>query len=568
MDDAPRLHLRKSGDPSDTFMKESILIDPSDNLGVALRTLAPGEIITLGEHRVEISMTIPPKHKFTLREMAVGDRARMYGVTVGIATQTIPSGGLVTTSNLKHDADGFSRTRKGSFVWEAPDVSIWQGRSFDGFYRKDGSVGTANHWIVIPMVFCETRNVNAIRAAFERALGYEKTTHYQQLTSRLVATYRAGGDSDALREVTCDPLNDSAIARVFPNLDGIQFLTHTMGCGGTRDDANALCGLLAGYITHPNVAGATVLSLGCENAQLEILEEAIRLRSPHFDKPLLTYRQQSFADEKTLLETAIKDTFLGLIEANKATRQPASLDRLCIGVECGGSDGFSGISANPTLGALSDQVVSLGGRVILSEFPELCGVEQELVDRCVSDEVAARFTELISAYAARARAVGSDFSQNPSPGNIRDGLITDAIKSAGAAKKGGSSPVVEALDYPEVATKAGLTLLCTPGGDVESTTAMAGAHATVILFTTGLGTPTGNPICPVVKVSTNTELAERLPDLIDFDTGAIIRGTAGIDELAHHLLDLVIEVASGRVLTKAQILGQEDFQPWKRGVSL
>lgn len=550
------------------LMKESILIDPSDNLGVALRSLEPGEIISLGEHRVEITATIPPKQKFTLHDMAVGDRARMYGVTVGIATQPIPSGGLVSTANLKHDADSFSGNRSGKLVWEAPDVSSWQGRHFDGFHRKDGLVGTANHWIVIPMVFCETRNVNAIRAAFERALGYEKTTHYQQLASQLVETYRAGGDTGALLDITCDQLTESAASRVFPNLDGIQFLTHSLGCGGTRDDANALCGLLAGYITHPNVAGATILSLGCENAQLEILEEAIRARSPHFDKPFLTYRQQSYTDEKTLLETAIKDTFLGLIEANKATRSPAPLEKLCVGVECGGSDGFSGISANPTLGSLSDRIVTLGGRVILSEFPELCGVEQELVDRCVSDEVAARFTELTSAYAERARAVGSDYSQNPSPGNIRDGLITDAIKSAGAAKKGGSSPVVDAIDYPGIATKPGLTLLCTPGGDVESTTAMAGAHANVILFTTGLGTPTGNPICPVIKVSTNTELAEKLPDLIDFDTGSIIRGEGGIDALGSRLLDLVIEVASGRVRTKAQILGQEDFQPWKRGVSL
>jgi altronate hydrolase len=341
-----------------------------------------------------------------------------------------------------------------------------------------------------------------------------------------------------------------------------------MGCGGTRNDAASLCGLLAGYITHPNVAGATVLSLGCENAQLDLLEAAIRERSPSFDKPLLTYRQQSYPDEKTLLETAIKETFLGLIEANKAERQPAPLAKLCIGVECGGSDGFSGISANPAVGALSDRVVALGGSVVLSEFPELCGVEQELIDRCVSDEVAARFTELTSAYAARAKAVGSDFSQNPSPGNIRDGLITDAIKSAGAAKKGGSSPVVETLDYPEIVRKPGLHLLCTPGGDAECTTALAGSHANLILFTTGLGTPMGNPICPVVKISTSSELARRLPDLIDFDTGPIIRGESSIEATGEALLDFVIEVASGRLQTKAQQLGQSDFQPWKRDVSL
>ena len=549
-------------------MNPALLIDPRDNLGVALRTLEAGETVTFGDRPVLLSETIPAKHKFTLAAMGPGDRAKMYGVTVGVVTKPIPPGGLVSTGNLKHEADGFSRKRSGSFSWTPPDVSRWRSKTFDGYHRADGSVGTANHWVVIPMVFCENRNVNAIRTAFERALGYERTPHYQRLALQLADAYRSGASPEALRAVSCETLEETSASRIFPNLDGIQFLTHTLGCGGTRDDATALCGLLAGYITHPNVAGATVLSLGCENAQLEILEAAIRERSPDLGKPLLTFRQQSFPDEKTLLETAIKETFIALVGANDARRQPAPLDKLCIGVECGGSDGFSGISANPTLGALSDRIVALGGRVILSEFPELCGVEQELVDRCVSDEVATRFSALTSAYAERARAVGSDFSQNPSPGNIRDGLITDAIKSAGAAKKGGTSPVVDALDYPEKVTQPGLSLLCSPGGDVESTTAMAGSHANVILFTTGLGTPTGNPVCPVVKVSTNTELAERLPDLIDFDTGPIIRGEASIDDLAEDLLGLVIEVASGRAQTRAQHLGQADFQPWKRGVSL
>ncbi|MDF1738129.1 MAG: UxaA family hydrolase [Verrucomicrobiales bacterium] len=549
-------------------MKSALLIDPVDNLGVALKTLSPGDTIELAEHTVTISEEIPPKQKFTLADFAVGARATLFGVTVGIATEAIPAGGLIRTSNLKHDADGFGRERKSEQSWTAPEVAGFKERTFDGYHRSDGSVGTANHWLVIPMVFCENRNVNAIRAAFERSLGYEKTSHYEQLAANLVDALKNGSSAEDLASLTCEELTATPANPVFPNIDGIKFLTHSLGCGGTRDDANALCGLLAGYITHPNVAGATVLSLGCENAQLEILHQEIAKRSPDFNKPLLTFTQQQHPDEKNLLETAIKETFIELTKANAVTREPAGLEHLCIGVECGGSDGFSGISANPTLGALSDRLVALGGKVILSEFPELCGVEQELVDRCVSDEVAKRFVELTSAYADRARAVGSDFSQNPSPGNIKDGLITDAIKSAGAAKKGGTSPVVEALDYPERATLPGLTLLCTPGGDVESTTAMAGAHANVIIFTTGLGTPTGNPVCPVIKVSTSTELAEKLPDLIDFDTGSIIRGEKTIDELAVKMLEQVIEVASGRIKTKAQILGQDDFQPWKRGVSL
>jgi altronate hydrolase len=239
-----------------------------------------------------------------------------------------------------------------------------------------------------------------------------------------------------------------------------------------------------------------------------------------------------------------------------------------MGVECGGSDGFSGLSANPAIGHAADLLVALGGTVLLSEFPELCGVEQELINRCVTPDVADRFVQIMRNYAAQAEAVGSGFDMNPSPGNIRDGLITDAIKSAGAAKKGGTSPVTAVLGYPEYATEKGLNLLCTPGNDVESTTGMAGAGANVMLFSTGLGTPTGNPITPVLKISTNTDLATRMPDLIDLDSGPIIRGEKTIEQVGEDILELVIEVASGAYTPKAVELGQNDFIPWKRGVSL
>ena len=557
-----------ASDPISLPMTPALLIDPRDNLVVALRDLSPGEAVEVAGEEVTIVEAITAKHKFPLHDLQRGDRATMYGVTVGVAKEAIKAGALTHMGNLAHEADSFSDSGRVAMTWTPPQVGHWQNQTFNGYHRSDGQVGTANHWLVIPMVFCETRNVNAIRAAFESTLGYAKTTHYERLAASLVSAHREGASTEELKAIELEASPVPGGDRVFPNIDGIQFLTHSLGCGGTRDDAEALCGLLAGYITHPNVAGATVLSLGCENAQLEILEAAIQDRDPGFSKPFFTFRQQAFPDERSLLDTAIKETFAGLREADKAERKPAPLSKLCLGVECGGSDGFSGISANPALGAVSDRLVALGGRVILSEFPELCGVEQELVNRCVTDAVAKRFVQLTSAYADRARAVGSDFSQNPSPGNIKDGLITDAIKSAGAAKKGGTSPIVAALDYPEIATEPGLNLLCTPGGDVESTTAMAGAHANLIVFTTGLGTPTGNPVCPVLKVSSNTELAERLPDLIDFDSGAIIRGEKSVDELAEAMLEQLVRIASGEEMTKAQILGQNDFQPWKRGVSL
>jgi altronate hydrolase len=316
------------------------------------------------------------------------------------------------------------------------------------------------------------------------------------------------------------------------------------------------------------VAGITVLSLGCQHAQVSILQDEIKKRNPSFDKPLLIFEQQKWGSEYKMLSQAMRKTFLGLMEANKMKRRPAPLSKLTVGVKCGGSDGFSGISANPAVGHFSDLLVALGGNKVLADFPELCGVEQEMIDRSVSDEVGERFSKLMKEYAKRATAVGSDLSMNPSPGNIRDGLVTDAIKSAGAARKGGSSPVVGALGYPEYATESGLNLLCTPGNDVEATTGMAAAGCSVQLFTTGLGTPTGNPVSAMVKIATNEALARRMPDIIDINAGTIITGNKTVEEVGEEIMEYVIHLASGEFDTKALQLGQVDFIPWKRGISL
>jgi altronate hydrolase len=301
---------------------------------------------------------------------------------------------------------------------------------------------------------------------------------------------------------------------------------------------------------------------------VEILLEKLKGFNKNFDKPLIILEQQKEGTEQELLKKAIYKTFVALTQVNDLQRTPAPLSKLVVGLECGGSDGFSGISANPAIGHTSDLIAALGGTTILSEFPELCGVEQELIDRCVSQPVADRFVELMRLYSKAAEAVGSGFDMNPSPGNIKDGLITDAIKSAGAAKKGGTSPITDVLDYGEYVSRPGLNLLCTPGNDVESTTAMAGSGANIILFTTGLGTPTGNPITPVVKVSSNTKLAQRMPDIIDVDSGSVISGEKTIEDVGEQILEFIIDVASGRKKTKAMELDQDDFIPWKRGVSL
>ncbi|MBV4359471.1 UxaA family hydrolase [Pinibacter aurantiacus] len=550
-------------------MKQRVLkVHPDDNVLVALTDLKKGEQIDYNGNSYTLHDDVAAKHKFLTEDLNPGDSIHMYGVLVGKAQQPLQKGSLISIGNVKHAASDFT-TGDRKTNWVKPDVSKYANRTFNGYHRNDGSVGTGNYWLVIPMVFCENRNLEVLQQALVEDLGYGRNATYQHQAKQLIDLYKAGKSvEDILQADISADYTKSNNKRLFENVTGVKFLTHDGGCGGTRDDSDALCALLAGYITHPNVAGATIMSLGCQHAQVDILKEEIKKRVPNFDKPLFVLEQQKIGKESDFISEAIKQTFAGLILANKNERKPAPLSKLCIGLECGGSDGFSGISANPAIGYTSDLLVALGGSVILSEFPELCGVEQNLSDRCVTVDIADRFSHLMRTYDSRAKAVGSGFDMNPSPGNIKDGLITDAIKSAGAAKKGGTSPVVDVLDYPEKVSKPGLNLLCTPGNDVESTTAEVASGATVVLFTTGLGTPTGNPITPVAKLASNTKLYNKMRDIIDINTGTIIEGEETIQQAGERILEYVIGIASGEIEVAAVRHGQDDFIPWKRGVSL
>nr|WP_067294270.1 altronate dehydratase family protein [Marinobacterium profundum] len=547
-----------------TLTRRTLKVHPADDLIVALTDLPAGEPISLDGSILLLREAIRAKHKFTARDFAQGERLTMYGVTVGTAVAPIAAGSLVNVENLHHSSSTYGEGN-GDYQWQAPDVEAWKSRTFDGFVRADGQVGTANYWLVVPLVFCQNRNIETLRDALQDALGYSSESHYRQLAWDLASEYRQPG---AWAPVIERSETFAVNSRPFPQVDGVKFITHTAGCGGTREDALTLCRLLAGYIHHPNVAGATVLSLGCQNAQVSLLQEELAKLDPAGRTPVQYFEQQEYGSENTMMQAAIRQTFEGLAVANRCQREPVPLSGLTIGVECGGSDGFSGLSANPLIGQVADRIVALGGRAILGEFPELCGVEQDILDRCTDDDLRQRFKGLMQSYERHAQAVGASFDMNPSPGNIRDGLITDAMKSAGAARKGGTAPVADVLDYPQVATKPGLNLLCTPGNDVESTTALAGAGANLILFSTGMGTPTGNPVVPVLKVSSNSETARRMADIIDFDAGAIISGQEDMAVLAEQLLQLCSDTGSGKYISKAQRLGQDDFIPWKRGVSL
>lgn len=536
------------------MQKNVLKVHPSDNVIVALVDLEKGTTVTLdGQDYITVT-AVKAKHKMAALDFQEGDPIYMYGVLVGKANYFIKKGEVLTTQNVSHQSAKVTQ-KTATIGWTPPVVDQWKDRTFMGYHREDGQVGTANVWLFFPLVFCENKNIEKLKEVFE-VLVPKKKDHFKSLLEKLVS---GNGSSTSTPDVDTKP--------VFDNIE-VKFITHQGGCGGIRQDSESLARLLSGYVNNPNVAGATVLSLGCQNLQIELFKNTLKSINPHFNKEVLIYEQQKMGTVEVMLETIIKDSYEAIKRANQIERKPAPLSKLRIGLECGGSDGFSGISANPALGHVSDVLVALGGTSILSEFPELCGVEQELVNRCVSEEKAHKFLSLMQAYEQSVVDAGSGFDMNPSPGNIKDGLITDAMKSAGAAKKGGTSPVTDVLDYGEYVSTPGLNLLNTPGNDVESTTAMVGSGATMVLFTTGLGTPTGNPIAPVIKVSSNSDLAQRMQDIIDIDTGSVINGSKTIEEVGDRIMEYIIAVASGTIQCKARVLQQDDFIPWKRGVSL
>ena len=546
---------------------KTLKIHPKDNVIVALTDLKKDEIIYPS---LKLKNNVKAKHKFSIENLSIGDSVFMYGVIVGKAKKRILKGEQITPFNTIHETEDYKIPKTVSKKkWYPPNLDDISKKTFLGYHREDGKVGTENNWLIIPLVFCQNRNIEKIKKNMIKSLGYSNLDDEDYNLNELIKKYKKGdSEEDILKTKLIQNSYKNKTNPLFPNVDGIHFLTHDGGCGGSKSDSVTLCNLLAGYINNPNVAGATILSLGCQHAQISLMKGAINKICPKSKKPIYFLEQQKSRSESEYIAEAIKKTFVGLIKVNKIERSPAPLSKLTIGLECGGSDGFSGISANPTLGHVSDLIIGLGGSAILSEFPELNGVEQELINRCKNLDKAKKFARLMTNYNSKATELGSGFYANPSPGNIKDGLITDAIKSAGAAKKGGTSPIVDVLDYTEQLKIDGLNLLCTPGNDVESTTGLAGSGANIILFTTGLGTPTGNPAVPVLKISTNSELSKKMNDIIDFDTGSIIEGKKSVEECSKELLNFIVSVASGEKEVKARRLGQNEFIPWKRGISL
>src|SRR6266404_2978425 len=302
-------------------------LDPRDNALVALTDLRKGETASFAGSDYVLLSDVPAKHKFVTEDLPAGGDVIMYGVLVGRTAEPLRRGDLLSTRNLRHAAAAFHNRDAGP-RWSPPDVSRWREKTFLGYQRADGQVGSRNYWIVLPLVFCENRNLAVLKQAFEEELGFAAPQIYHRQVAEMVRLYREGKSQD-LRDFSFTENKPAAsAARVFRNVDGIKFLMHEGGCGGTREDSANLCALLAGYIHHPNVAGATVLSLGCQHAQVAILQEQIKRRDANFAKPILVFEQQKSASEAAMISQAIRDTFLGLVEADKAQRRPAPLSHL------------------------------------------------------------------------------------------------------------------------------------------------------------------------------------------------------------------------------------------------
>ncbi|MGM9548329.1 MAG: UxaA family hydrolase [Faecousia sp.] len=490
-------------------MPDFIHIHPSDNVAVALKPIPAGTVFD----GITAQMDIPQGHKMALSALAENDQVIKYGFSIGHATAPIAPGEWVHTHNMKTNLSGeVAYTYHPNLNYPAPRKSP----TFLGYRRKDGKVGIRNEIWIIPTVGC----VNDVAKALVR--------QNQDL--------------------------------VQGSIDGLYTFTHPFGCSQTGADHAQTRKLLAALTRHPNAGAVLVLSLGCEN----LTHEQFVAELGDFDEnrvKFLTCQQveDEFEAGRTLLEQCA--AFAG-----QFAREEIPASELVVGMKCGGSDGLSGITANPTVGRFSDMLVSMGGSTVLTEVPEMFGAEGFLMDRCVNEEVFHKAVDMINGFKNYFLRHNEVVYENPSPGNKAGGITTLEDKSCGCVQKGGSAPIMDVIGYGDAVTTKGLNMLYGPGNDLVSATALTAAGAHMVLFTTGRGTPFGAP-APTMKISTNTPLAMKKSGWIDFNAGVVADGTRTLDEAAADLMALVLEVASG-VQTRAEQKGFREISIFKDGVVL
>lgn len=482
-------------------------VDPRDDVATALRDIPAGAVIG----RLTVRTDIPKGHKVALHELAVGEVVRKYGFPIGRATAATAAGDHVHSHNL---ATGLAGEQAYSFQAAAPrPAPVADGRTFQGYRRADGRVGTRNEIWILVTVGCVAN------------------------TARRIA--------------------ETANRQFAGRVDGVHAFTHPFGCSQLGDDLDATRRMLAALAQHPNAGGVLILGLGCESNQLDALLAGVADQSR-----VRAFTAQDGGDEFG----AGLDAIEALVAiAERDVRVPCPVSDLVVGLKCGGSDGFSGLTANPLVGHIADTVAAAGGTPILTEIPEIFGAEHLLLDRAVSREAFEGAAALVNGFKSYFIEQGQPVSENPSPGNIAGGITTLEEKSLGAVQKAGHAVLTQALAYGERVREPGLALLEAPGNDAVSSTALVAAGATVVLFTTGRGTPLGFP-APTLKIASNTALAERKPRWIDFDAGVVLSG-ADMHEAGEALMDLVLATASGQE-TRAEANGEREIALWKRGVTL
>ncbi|MDB4891297.1 MAG: D-galactarate dehydratase/Altronate hydrolase domain protein [Gemmatimonadetes bacterium] len=494
---------------------DAVRIHPDDNVAVAIHALSAGDEVTVGDARIPLREDIPAGHKFALDRLDVGQPVVKYGFPIGAMTAPVSAGHWVHSHNLRTQLEGMSE-----YVYQ-PGVSrevVTQSMpTFEGYLRADGRVGTRNEVWILNTVGC----VNFV------AEGIAK----------------------------------NAAERVGSAVDGIYAFGHPFGCSQLGDDLSHTQAVLAGLMRNPNAGGVLVLGLGCENNQMEQL----LARAGNVDRSRVRFfNSQDVMDERASGLVMVEELVTRMADDRRTTR-PVS--ELVIGHKCGGSDGFSGISANAVVGRIADRLTSLGGGVLLTEVPEMFGAEQLLMNRATSEPVYEQLVAMINDFKAYFIRHGQNIYENPSPGNKAGGLTTLEEKSLGAIQKGGQAPVTRVLRYGEPAAPGGLSLLEGPGNDGVSCTAMIASGATVLLFTTGRGTPLGFPV-PTIKISSNSDIAAKKPHWIDFNAGALLDGTRSMDALADELFSYVLDIASGNKRTNNEQHGYREIAIWKDGVTL
>jgi arabinonate dehydratase len=509
--------------PASLLSEFAIVVDPKDNVAVVKSQTSPGlELLLPDESLIEIRGVIPPGHRFATRDIPAGEFVLQFGQPIGTSLG-VRQGEQITHDNMSNDVP-IVRELPQDLHTAAPDYfPVEERATFMGFRRPDGRVGTRNYLLIVPTSMCASHEALQISTIAEFTI-YDREK--------------------------------------YPNVDGVVAIPHNKGCGcqdGSTIDV--MLRTLSNYADHPNVGGVILIDLGCEKTNLSQVEKYLLNREKPFDKPVAKIGIQDVGGTQAAIQRGLREVEQMLPVVNETSREACPVSELVLGVKCGGSDGFSGISANPSLGRAADLLVRSGGTVLITEVPEFCGAEHLLAYRAKDAETGRAVYRMVDWYKEYASKFGAVLNNNPSPGNVAGGLLNITIKSLGAIAKAGTTRVEGVIEYAETPTCRGLNLMQGPGYDQESTPGLVAAGATVVVFTTGRGTTIGNAIAPVIKLASNTPVFERMSNDLDLNAGGVIDGTESIDEVGQRVFDHIVEVANG-VQAKAEVHKHREFQFW------